>query len=135
LPAASLARTLKLCGATLRPLYALGLEQLDQAEPSSMHSYLATPTLSLPLNEKDAEVDVVEEPEAGPAVMLVSGAAVSVVPPVVVLPPLLPWALVEPAEALPASARPATIEISATSVVIALLGPGPTSVTISPFGS
>jgi hypothetical protein len=38
LPAWSLARTLKLWDATLRPLYALGLEHDDQLAPSSLHS-------------------------------------------------------------------------------------------------
>jgi hypothetical protein len=77
LPAASLARTENVCEPMLRPVYALGLEHDAHAEPSSLHSKPVTPTSSLPSNEKDAEVEVVEEPSAGPAVMLVSGGVVS----------------------------------------------------------
>jgi hypothetical protein len=74
LPAPSVACTLKVCGATLSPLYACGLVQAVKVAPSSEHWKLEP--ASVEVNEKLALVDVVGF--VGFAVIVVSGGVVSV---------------------------------------------------------
>ncbi len=73
LPAASVARTLKLCEPSPRAAVVLGLVQAPKAAESSLHSKVEPG--SVELNANDALVAVVVP--VGPEVIVVSGAVVS----------------------------------------------------------
>src|SRR5215217_3223526 len=75
LPAASVARTSKVCEPSARPLYDFGEEQVVQEPPSIRHANVDP--LSLELKEKLAAPALVGS--AGCAVIVVFGAAVSTV--------------------------------------------------------
>ena len=73
LPAASMARTSKVCAPSASPLYALGLEHEAQ-DPASRRHWRLEPA-SEELKEKLALLELIV-PD-GPAVIVVSGAVVS----------------------------------------------------------
>ena len=78
LPAASFARTEKVCDPIARPVYAFGVVQAAYEPVSSLHSKVRLPlgvTLSVPANPNDAFVCVVVA--GGLAPIVVSGAIVS----------------------------------------------------------
>src|SRR4249919_4196591 len=75
LPAASVARTWKVCEPWLSPVWLLGELQADQPPPSSWHSKVEPP--SEELKEKSGAAELLGS--LGCAVIVVFGAAVSIV--------------------------------------------------------
>ncbi len=75
LPAASSARTSKVCGASVRPTYDFGLEQSAKAPPSSRHSKPGP--ASEAVNEKLAPVEL--DAAGGEDVIVVFAGVVSTV--------------------------------------------------------